>query len=49
MVISYLRIFSVSADRTGEIICIASANSPVDSGITLDNDTANTSLTVLGT
>ena len=47
-VTSDLRIFSTSVDKTGDVTCIASANSPEDSSITLANHTANTSLTVLG-
>jgi hypothetical protein len=48
-VTSDLRIFSVTAAATGKVSCIASANSPQDSGITLANHTETTSLTVLGT
>lgn len=48
MVISNLRIFSVTAAGTGNVTCIASANSPTGSGITLANDAQSTPLTVLG-
>ena len=49
-VISNLRIFSrsVTAAGTGKVTCIASANSPKDSGITLANHAESTPLTVLG-
>ena len=47
-IISNLRIFSVTAAGTGNVTCIASANSPKDSGITLTNHVKSTPLTVLG-
>ena len=47
-IISKLRIFSVTAAGTGNVTCIASANSPESSGITLANDAQSTPLTVLG-
>ena len=47
-VTSDLRIFSAIVDKTGDITCIASTSTPEDSGITLANHNASTSLTVLG-
>ena len=49
MVISNLRIFSVTAAAgTGNVTCIASANSPKGSGINLTNHAQSIPLTVLG-
>ena len=48
MVISNLRIFSVTAAGTGNVTCIASANSPEGSGINLTNHAQSIPLTVLG-
>ena len=45
---SDLRIFSTRVLWTGEVTCIASADSPEHSGIVLADHSANTSLTVLG-
>ena len=47
-VASDLRIFSVSVDKTGDVTCIATANTPEESRITFADHNASTSLTVLG-
>ena len=47
-VTSDLRIFSTTVDKTGDVTCIASANTPEDSRIDLVDHTASSSLTVLG-
>lgn len=47
-VASDLRIFSASVDKTGDITCIATVNTPEESRITFDDHNASTSLTVLG-
>lgn len=45
---SHLRVLSADVDKTGEVTCIASAISPVNSMITLPSDNVTASLTVLG-
>ena len=45
---SKLRIFFADVKKSGQVTCIASANAPMGSGITLASDHRSTSLTVLG-
>ena len=47
-VASDLRIFSANVDKTGDVTCIATANTPEESRITFADHNASTSLTVLG-
>lgn len=47
-VASDLRIFSASVDKTGDVTCIATVNTPDESRITFADHNASTSLTVLG-
>ena len=47
-VASDLRIFSASIDKTGDVTCIATVNTPKESRITFADHNASTSLTILG-
>jgi hypothetical protein len=47
-VASDLRIFSATVDKTGDVTCIATAYTPQESRISLEDHNTSTSLTVLG-